>query len=296
MRDLIRRAIIARMGHRLIEVDVKGIEVSIAHCYHQDPVMESYIRDPSKDMHRDMALEIYKLTREELGDTKARPGKDVRYCAKNKFVFPEFYGSWWLECAVNLWNAIDQMNLTTANGTPLHDHLRKKGIKGLGSQSRKNPTPEPGSFGAHLKKIEAHFWGERFPVYAQWKEDWFRAYVRRGWFKTKTGFICQGYMGRNDAINYPVQGAAFHCVLWVLIQLVNVELRKAGLRALPVGQVHDNIISDVPDHEVEEYVALVRYLMIEKLPQVWSWITVPLEVEVEQSDIHGPWSEMKGLK
>ncbi|NIS13857.1 MAG: hypothetical protein GWN12_18860, partial [Thermoplasmata archaeon] len=63
---LIRQAIIARSGHRLVEIDYSGVEVHVAACYHQDPTMLEYLEDKSKDLHRDMAMEIFKLPLEEL--------------------------------------------------------------------------------------------------------------------------------------------------------------------------------------------------------------------------------------
>src|SRR5690606_6500640 len=58
---LIRRSFVARPGRQIIEIDIKGAEVITAACYHKDPTMLAYIKDPSKDMHRDMAMELYLL-------------------------------------------------------------------------------------------------------------------------------------------------------------------------------------------------------------------------------------------
>ena len=57
MGEIIRRCFIPRKNHHIVEIDYSGIEVRIAACYHKDPAMISYIKDPSKDMHRDMAGE-----------------------------------------------------------------------------------------------------------------------------------------------------------------------------------------------------------------------------------------------
>lgn len=282
--EMVRRAIRARPGRRLVEIDYKGIEVCGAYCYHKDPNMRKYLLDKTKDMHRDMAMACYMLGLEEVG-------KLIRYSAKNQFVFPQFYGAWWLDCAAGLWRIIDTLKLKTESGVPLRDHLKAHGIKRLGDQNRENPDPKPGTFERHIMEIEKHFWGKRFPTYAKWKKQWYEDYLRKGWFQMLTGFICQGLMVRNEVINLPVQGASFHCLLWSMNQIVNHELRKAGMKAQVVGQIHDSIIGDVPDEEVPDYVALCREVMTKKLREFWDWVIVPLQIEVEITPLGGSWAE-----
>lgn len=288
LKKMVRRCIVARKGRRIIEIDYGGIEVKVSACYHEDPTMIRYIEDKTTDMHRDMAMECYLLPQEEVT-------KDIRYCAKNKFVFPQFYGSWWFDCSRNLWRAIGQMELKTTSGIPLRDHLRKKGIKKLGEQNRDNARPVPGSYEEHIQKVERRFWDKRFPVYTRWKKRWYTDYQQQGWFATKTGFVCQGYMSRNDAINYPVQGSAFHCLLWSLIELQK-EITKRRMKTLIVGQIHDSIIADVPENEVEEFLRLVREIMIDRLMAEWEWINVPLEIEAEMSPVGGSWVDKEKVE
>ena len=284
MAELIRRSIIARPGRRLVEMDYKGIEVCGAYCYHKDSNMRKYLLDKTKDMHRDMAMEIYKLPQEEVT-------KQTRYSAKNGFVFPEFYGAWWMDCAAALWHNIETLKLTTVTGTPLREHLKSVGIRKLGAQNRETSKPTPGSFEEHIQRIEKRFWEKRFPTYSMWKRKWYEAYLKKGWFRTLTGFICQGFMSRNDVINYPVQGASFHCLLWSLIRLVNHELRKNRMKSQVVGQIHDSIVADVVEKELEEYVALAREVMTKKIREAWKWVIIPLEAEVEATPVGGSWVE-----
>jgi len=122
---LIRRAFIARVNHQIIEVDFSGAEICGAACYHHDPQMVSYIKNPKKDLHRDMAMQIYILKRSLIT-------KDIRHCGKNMYVFPEFYGDYYIHCAQNLWEAINKMHLKTANGVGIKKHLKKEGINKLG--------------------------------------------------------------------------------------------------------------------------------------------------------------------
>jgi len=247
-------------------------------------VMMKYIADPSKDMHRDMAMECFMLSREQVT-------KQLRFYAKNCFVFPEFYGSYWRQVAPNLWDSC--RNLETADGVRVEDHLADQGINGLGEHSSNYKTGRIASTGfyEHVRNVENDFWGRRFKVYAEWKKRWFDKYQHTGWFPTKTGFRCSGLMKRNDVINYPVQGSAFHCLLWSLIRLVRWT---KGRRSKIVGQIHDSIIADVHQSELDEYIETARQVMTVDLRKAWPWIVTPLDIEVEASDTN--WWEKKEMK
>jgi len=119
IKKLVRRSFIARQNCRIVDIDFKGSEVNASSWYHKDPVMLKYISTNPGKMHTDMAQKIYMLSKKQMT-------KDIRYCGKNMFVFPQFYGDWWLSCAKNLWNAIDRLKLTTADGVPLKTWLKQK--------------------------------------------------------------------------------------------------------------------------------------------------------------------------
>jgi len=287
---LIRRAFIARPGNQLLELDYSGIEVGVAACYHKDPRMIDYIKNPEKDMHRDMAMECYKLRSDQVT-------KDIRFYGKNCFVFPQFYGSVYVDCARNLWESIITGKLKTEKGTPLKQHLRKKGIRELGDceSLNKYDTQPKYTFVRHIEMVEKRFWEKKFPTYAQWKKKWFNKYVDKGWMLTKTGFICQGYMKRNEIINYPVQGSAFHCLLWSLIQLGR-ELKRHKMKTLIVGQIHDSILADVPEEELNDFLILANDVMTKQLIKKWKWINVPLEIEAEVCPIGGSWADKEEME
>lgn len=286
-----RTAIIAREGHNLVEIDYSGLEVMIAATYHKDPVMIEYLSDPTKDMHRDMAMECYKLSEKQVS-------KEIRFYGKNNFVFPQFYGSSHVHCAKNLWESIGSADLKINNEIPLKTHLIKKGITELGdcfSINKYDKQPK-NTFVRHIQEVQQRFWGDRFKVYAEWKNKWYKKYLKRGWMLTKTGFICQGYLKRNQIINYPVQGSAFHCLLWSLTQMVKKELKKRKMKSLIVGQIHDSILGDVPHEELNEYLVLINDVTTNKLVKKWKWINVPLEVEAEVCPVGGSWADKKEME
>jgi intein/homing endonuclease len=195
---IIRRNFIPSDGSVLVENDFKGIEVALSASYHHDPNFISYITTPGKDMHRDMAAQIYCLDPKDVS-------KEARYGAKNKFVFPQFYGDYYIACAKNLWDWIEKGKLTTPSGISLFDHLKSEGITWLGDCDPE-VDPAPDSFEAHLQDIEDDFWNNRFKVYGQWRKDWHQAYLKKGYFDLLTGFRIHGSFNRKQCGNLPIQG------------------------------------------------------------------------------------------
>lgn len=275
IKKLVRQAVIPRPGRMICEIDYSGVEVRIAACYHKDPAMIDEIINPERDMHRDMATECYLLDEDDLTDGSKR-AKDVRYCGKNKFIFPQFYGDYYGNNARDLWSAIEVLNLKSKEGRGLKQHLKKQGIKNYDH------------FVEHLKEVEDYFWTEKFPAYAAWKDTHYKEYCRTGEIYLYSGFICRGLMSRNEAINYPVQGAAFHCLLWSLIRL-NKWLRENGYKTLIIGQVHDSIVLDLVPEEMNDVFAAAHRIMTEDIRTYWPWIIVPLEIEVEVTPVDGSW-------
>jgi len=275
-KKIVRKCFLPSRGNRLLEVDYSGIEVKVSACYHKDPTMLEYLHDKTKDMHRDCASDCYLLPVDEVT-------KIIRYCGKNKFVFPQFYGDYYGNCARNLWESIDQYELKTSHDVPLRKHLRSKKIRSYSD------------FENHIKEVERHFWEERFRVYGEWKKRWWRKYLARGYFDTYTGFRCQGVLERNQAINFPIQGSAFHCLLWSLI-MIDEWLRETGKKSRIVGQIHDSILFDVVPEEFDELLENVNRIMTKELTKTWSdWIIVPIEIEADACEIDQSWYYKKEI-
>lgn len=283
---IIRSHFIPSPGCVLVENDFKGVEVGVSACYHKDPNFISYITTPGKDMHRDMAAQIYLLKSKEVH-------KDARYGAKNKFVFPQFYGDFYIACAKALWEWIDKGKLLAPNEESLYKHLERKGITELGDCNPEQ-KPRPNTFEAHLQQIEDDFWNNRFAAYGQWRKDWYKQYLDRGYFDLLSGFRVYGSFRRNQVTNYPVQGSAFHCLLWTLTQ-VNRALRKYNMKSMIVGQIHDSMLGDVRIDELTNYLEIVQETVDVKLRKHYTWINVPLEVECEISPEDGTWFDKRPI-
>ena len=285
--QIIRSLFIPSIGCVLVENDFKGIEVSVSACYHKDPNFISYITTPGKDMHRDMAAQLYCLEPDEVS-------KDARYGAKNKFVFPQFYGDFYVACARSLWDWIDKGGLKGPDGKGLKKHLKRLGITKLGDCDPET-SPKDGTFEKHVQSVEQDFWNNRFMVYGRWRKEWYRKYLDKGYFDLLTGFRVYGSFARNAVTNYPVQGSAFHCLLWTLIQ-VNKKLRRYRMESKIVGQIHDSLIADVKTKELRDYLSIVEETTTVKLREHWTWINVPMEIEYEICPVEGNWFLKKEVK
>ena len=83
----------------------------------------------------------------------------------------------------------------------------------------------------------------------------------------------RSYAERN-AVNYPVQGSAADIIKVAMVHVYN-RLQREGLAAKMVLQVHDELVFDVPQGEVEAVTTLVREEMEGAVA-----LTVPLTVEI----------------
>lgn len=263
-------------SHQFVEIDMKAMEVCSNACYNKDPVLIEYIKNPKKDMHRDMAAECFLLEQNQVG-------KKIRYVGKNGFTFPAFYGSYFEKIAPAMWQAIDEHKLVTEDGIPLKKHLESKGIKSLQG------------FTEHIRDVEDNFWNERFKVYGQWKKDWWNTYLRDGYFDLLTGFRCQGPMRKNEVTNYPGQGTAFHFVLWGLIQL-HRWLGANEMETKIIGEIHDSIILSVPPDELQTVLQKAQKILCSDIMKHWDWINVPLAMEAEAAPVGGTWNDKEPVK
>lgn len=280
--QICRKALYPRPGHQFLEVDYSGMEVRANACINKDPRLIKYVSDPASDMHRDVAIQLFML---DKFDKTLEEHKVLRQAAKNGFVFPEFYGSYWKNTAAGVacnWGKLGQgkwlpgQGISMPEGT-LADHFLDKGIKSLAA------------FEKHVQKIEADFWGKRFVGYSKWKESNWNKYKKNGYVDLLTGFRCSGVMDKKQVNNYPGQGAAFHCLLWSFNEL-NRTRKSQNWDTLLVGQIHDSIILDVNPTELEHVARVANRITTQELPRAWNWIIVPLSVDMSLCPVDGSWA------
>ena len=271
-----RGGIIPSLGNKILEADFSSIEVCMSTCYHHDPNMIMYLTDPKSDMHRDTSMDIWMLPEEEIA-------KMIRSYSKNGFVFPEFYGSYYVNCARDLWKCVTEYNLKTTSGIYLRDHVKTVGI---GTYEK---------FEDHLKEVEDIFWNKRFRVYKDWKEDIQKFYRKHGYIETHLGFRFTGYMGGKECTNYPIQGTAFHLLLWTLIR-VNKARRAEGWKSPLIGQIHDSMLCDLIPDEGPHIMDTIWRIGVIEAQQLFDWIIVPLTIGFEMTPIDGSWNLKKEVE
>jgi DNA polymerase-1 len=86
--------------------------------------------------------------------------------------------------------------------------------------------------------------------------------------------IVRGFAERN-AVNAPIQGSAADIVKLAMVAVFR-EMKKANLKSKMILQVHDELVFDVHESEVEEMKALVKEAMENAVNLV-----VPMEVEMK---------------
>jgi DNA polymerase-1 len=267
----IRQAFVPAPGCVLGEFDYGALEFKVACDFWLDEAMLAYGRDEASDIHRDQTAEVYGCTPDEVS-------KPMRSIGKNKFVFPILYGSYYVNCAKDLWAAISQFDLKLKDGTPVRQRLRSLGVTSLGPcEPRERPLP--GTYEHFIKKAEDAFFA-KFPTFATKKEEWWRLYLSRGWFPMMTGFVSRGIFSRNDLQNHPIQGPGFHCLLQAMVWLIG-WLKKHKMKTKVVCEIHDCMITEGPESEFQDVAWAVEYFMVEKLARHWDWLAVPMTVVLD---------------
>lgn len=288
--EIVRRCYIPRPGHQIGEFDYGQNEVRISVEYNQDPVLREYVCDPTKDMHRDMACQIFKLKPKQVP-------KALRTLVKGDYVFATFYGSYYKQTAKALWDAVDSEHLKLeGSGVTVRQHLTDLGFTELGNVDKDNPDePEPGTWAAWIRHIDDDFWNKRFKGYAQWKRDWYEAYLRDGGFIMLTGFAVNVPLDKKQVVNAPPQGTSFHCLLWSLIKLIE-WLQKYRMRTVMIGEIHDAMTGDVDPRERDDVFHAASDIMTNQIKKWAPWLTVPLVAEAECCPIGESWFHKHALK
>ncbi len=142
--------------------------------------------------------------------------------------------------------------------------------------------------GAYIKK-----YFERFPGIRVYMEATKKACRDQGYVTTLFGRKChyprinasnasERAFNERAAINAPIQGAAADIIRRAMI-VMDEKLAEARLQARMLLQVHDELVFEAPDGEVEATIALVRAVMENAaLPAVE--LSAPLRVDARAAD------------
>lgn len=139
--------------------------------------------------------------------------------------------------------------------------------------------------GAYIKR-----YFERFPGIRGYMEQTKAAVREKGYVTTVFGRKChyprvtapnpsERAFNERAAINAPIQGSAADIIRRAMIRM-DAALEKAGLSALMLLQVHDELVFEVPDSEVEATIEVVRRVMADA-PHPFLQLSVPLQVDAK---------------
>jgi len=279
--NITRGGIVPSFGNQLVDWDYGSMEVRIIACITQDPVLIKYIEDPTSDMHRDQAMDWFAFTKDEWAAIDKKEAKNIRFVAKNSMVFALFYGSYYRSIARGIFPQLKEMKVGEIN---IYEHLRRKGVI-------KSMSTAQEDFENHTKRTEQRFWN-RFKAVKAWQEKAFKSYLEKGYIEQMFGFRCHGWLTRNDICNYPVQGTAFHCLIWAITNLEQRMLDER-MKSMLIGQIHDCCLGDIHPDEHMSWCNMSKLIATKEIREQHPWIIVPLDIEFERSEIDEPWSKKK---
>ncbi len=230
-----RKGMMPSRGNKICEADYSAMEVKIIGCVSRDPMLVRYLRE-GKDMHQDWA-DYMDISRDD---------------AKNAFVFPLFYGSYF---------------------RTIYQDLLGRGYESL-TENR-------------VKQAQNEFWKMYKGVQA-WQDHVIHRYKDVGYVEMQFGHRRRGALSQNQLYNTPIQGTAFHCLLWSLIRLNEIR-RIEGWNTRIIGQIHDSILFDLDPAEQAHVLVTVERVMTQDIVEAYPWIIVPLKADFELTGVNQSW-------
>lgn len=243
----VRRAFIAEPGHQLLSVDYSQVELRIVAHMAQDQAMLAAFQ-AGQDIHTATAAAIYGVPLAAVGAEQRRHAKAIN--------FGLIYG-------------MSPFGLTRTTDLTL---------------------AEAEDF------VDAYF--RRFPGVKRYLDSMRQKATERGFVETLLGRRryfpgLKNQRNRNirmreerEAINAPIQGTAADIMKIAMLQ-VHAGLEAAGLSAQMLLQVHDEIVLECPDEQLQPTATLVQEVMQNAYP-----LDVPLKTDAR----FGPdWYKMEPL-
>lgn len=242
----VRRAFIAPEGHKLLAVDYSQIELRImAHISEDKTLMQAFAE--GQDIHRATAAAVFDIEPDDVTYEQRSFAKTVN--------FGLMYG-------MNEYGLFQRSDLTLAEARAFK---------------------------------ETYF--ERIPGVKKYIDDTEKQALEKGYVETLLGRKryfrhlqegkTSGQRVRGElrvAINMPIQGSAADILKIAMIQL-HEKLNQSSLRAKLILQVHDELVLEVPDDELEE----TTHLVVETMQNAYE-LNVPL---VANADIGQNWRDME---
>jgi len=246
----VRRAFVAGEGHLFLAADYSQVELRILAHISQDPAMLEAFRR-GEDIHATTAAALYDVPLSQVTPAMRRVAKTTNFAISY-------------------------------------------GVTGYGLSQQTELTPEQGN-----EFIASYF--ARFPRVKAYLDETRRRAAEQGYVETLLGHrryfpelksdskIYAGARAAAErmAINAPIQGTAADIIKIAMVRL-HRTLRERGLRAGMILQVHDELVLEVPEDEVQTVAPLVREIMEGAYP-----LDVPLRVDMK---LGKNWLEMENIR
>ena len=85
------------------------------------------------------------------------------------------------------------------------------------------------------------------------------------------------------AINAPIQGSAADIIRLAMIK-INLELDKINCKTKMLLQIHDELVFESPNEEVEKIVPIIKKNMIDVSSSEYHQFSIPLTVDINSGD------------
>jgi len=246
----IRRAFIAAPDHILLGVDYSQIELRVvAHMADDKTMIDAFLAD--QDIHTTTAATIYAKSNEEVTSDMRRQAKAVN--------FGLIYG-------MSPFGLTRTTDLTLAEA---EDFVETYFTRFPGIRRYLDETRESAAKNGYIETLLG-------------RRRYFPQLIKGG---PKVSDIVRARAER-EAINSPIQGSAADIIKLAMLQLPQ-ELEEEGLGGKVLLQVHDELVLECPEDEVDVTAKIVRDVMQEAFKLI-----VPLKTDAK---VGSNWEEMEPI-
>lgn len=245
----IRRGFVARPGWLFLAADYSQVELRIlAHASQDEALLAAFRQD--QDIHRTTAAAVYSINVDDVTYNQRRFAKAVN--------FGLIYG-------MGAFRLSRDSELTLAEA---ENYIKEYFGRFPGIRRYLDETKETAKKQGFVETLL----GRRryFPVF----QTQAGGHNRQAWLRAE-----------REAINHPIQGTAADIIKIAMLRLHDT-LAARNYQARMLLQVHDELLLEVPETELDE----VRSLMIEVMSNAFQ-LDVPLKVE---ASVGANWLELKG--
>jgi len=235
---IVRMGIIPTPGWQFLAADFGAMEVRGFAWYSKDPVLVKELTE---------GMDPHGVWAEFLGCS--------RFDAKNAFVFPLIYGSYWKS---------------------IIQELRYRGYKNISEEL--------------VRLAEDKFW-EKYNYAKEWQNRLIYDYYKKGYVETYLGFRRRGVLRKNQIVNFPIQSTCFHCLIWSYRRLSEIQFLEEW-KTTQCGQIHDENLFKLWPLELAHVGRTIERVMVDELMARYEWINVPPIAEFAVSKIGGSWAQM----